>query len=113
MGRMRASSGSKQLAGEIAIVTGTSSGIGAATAWELARRGAQVVLAARRASELEIQACAINEAGYRAIAIPTDVTDTVQVTQLVERTAELFGRVDVLVNNAGIAGTSLFDGNSV
>lgn len=94
---------SQPLAGEVAIVTGASSGIGAATAKELGRRGAIVVLAARRVNELEAQASAIMEAGYRAVAIPADVTDTAQVTRLLERTVELFGHVDVLVNNAGLA----------
>jgi short-subunit dehydrogenase len=89
------------LAGEVAIVTGASSGIGAATARELARRGAVVVLAARRADALEAQAEAIRESGGRAVAIPTDVTDGKQLSRLVDRTATTFGRIDVLVNNAG------------
>lgn len=93
----------KSLAGEVAIVTGASSGIGAATAKELARRGATVVLAARRVDELEAQTNAITAAGHHAVAIPTDVTDIAQITRLTERTIELFGRIDVLVNNAGIA----------
>jgi NADP-dependent 3-hydroxy acid dehydrogenase YdfG len=89
------------LAGEVAIVTGASSGIGAATARELGRRGAAVVLAARRADALEGQAQAIRAAGARALAIPTDVVDSAQLAQLVERVTATFGRVDVLVNNAG------------
>lgn len=92
---------SQTLVDEVAIITGASSGIGAATARELARRGARVVLAARRTDELEAQVHAITEVGGRAIAVPTDVTDAVQVMRLVERTREVFGRVDVLVNNAG------------
>lgn len=91
------------LAQQIAIVTGASSGIGAATAWELAQQGAHVVLAARRVTELEAQARTINAAGHPAIAIPTDITDTAQVTHLVQQTVAMFGRVDILVNNAGIA----------
>ena len=89
------------LVDKVAIVTGASSGIGAATARELARRGAWVVLAARRTDELETQVHAITQAGGRAIAVPTDVTDPAQVMRLVERTREAFGQVDVLVNNAG------------
>jgi NAD(P)-dependent dehydrogenase (short-subunit alcohol dehydrogenase family) len=89
------------LAGEVAIVTGASSGIGAATAGELARRGAVVVLAARRIAELDAQARAIADAGGEARAIPTDVADPADVALLVERTLAGFGRVDVLVNNAG------------
>lgn len=86
---------------EVAIVTGASSGIGAATARELGRRGARVVLAARRVDELEAQAQAIRGAGGEAMAIPTDVADSAQLTRLVRRTVGAFGQVDVLVNNAG------------
>jgi len=89
------------LAGEVAIVTGASSGIGAATARELGRRGAAVVLAARRAAELDEQSQAIRRAGAQALAIPTDIADPAQVTLLAERALAAFGRVDVLVNNAG------------
>ena len=89
------------LEGEVAIVTGASSGIGAATARELGRRGAAVVLAARRADALEAQAEMIRDAGGDAIAIPTDLTDRAQLEQLAQRASEAFGRVDVLVNNAG------------
>jgi NADP-dependent 3-hydroxy acid dehydrogenase YdfG len=89
------------LADEIAIVTGASSGIGAATARELGRRGATVVLAARRADALETEAREIREAGGEAVAMATDVADPGQVSRLVDRTVATFGRVDVLVNNAG------------
>ena len=89
------------LTGEVAIVTGASSGIGAATARELGRRGATVVLAARRVGLLEAQVRSIREAGGQAIAIPADMADASDVTMLAERTFAAFGRVDVLVNNAG------------
>jgi short-subunit dehydrogenase len=89
------------LAGEVALVTGASSGIGAATARELAQRGARVVLAARRADALGAQAQAIRDAGGEGLAISADVADAAQVTRLVERALGAFGRIDVLVNNAG------------
>jgi short-subunit dehydrogenase len=96
------------LGGEVAIVTGASSGIGAATARELATRGATVVLAARRVDALDAQAEAIRELGGRALPIPTDVTDRQQVAALARRTTEAFGRVDVLVNNAGANWSTAF-----
>lgn len=92
---------SQPLADKVAIVTGASSGIGAATAHELARRGARVVLAARRTEELEVQVRAITEVGGQAISIPTDITDVVQVIRLVKGAQQAFGQVNVLVNNAG------------
>jgi short-subunit dehydrogenase len=96
-----------ELAGEVAIVTGASAGIGAATARALARRGARVVLAARGVRELEAQAHSIADSGGETIAIQADISDTDQVERLVARTCEAFGRVDVLVNNAGIGWTKL------
>lgn len=92
---------------KVAIVTGASSGIGAATARELSRHGMRVVLAARRVEQLTEQAEAINSQGGEAIAIPTDISDAAQVQRLVDRTEDLYGKVDVLVNNAGIGWTRL------
>jgi NAD(P)-dependent dehydrogenase (short-subunit alcohol dehydrogenase family) len=92
----------KPLIGEVAIVTGASGGIGAATARELTRQGACVVLAARRAEELEALARELTDAAAEALAVPTDVSDRAQLEQLVEATVARFGRVDILVNNAGI-----------
>jgi short-subunit dehydrogenase len=91
----------RSLTGEVAIVTGASSGIGAATAQELGRRGAMVVLAARRIGMLEAQARLIREAGGEAIAVPADMSDASEVTMLADRAVAAFGQVDVLVNNAG------------
>lgn len=87
---------------KVAIITGASSGIGAATARELAGHGSRVVLAARRRAELEAEAHCITKSGGLAIAVPTDVTDLAQVMRLVEHTIDSFGRIDILVNNAGI-----------
>jgi short-subunit dehydrogenase len=91
----------RPMTGEVAIVTGASSGIGAATARELGARGATVVLAARRVGLLEAHARSIREAGGRAIAVPADMTDASDITMLAERAMAACGRVDVLVNNAG------------
>ena len=92
----------RPLEGQVALVTGASSGIGAATARELALRGARVVLAARRADELDAQAQAIIAVGGEAQAIPTDITDEAQIDALVAQTLAHYGRIDILVNNAGI-----------
>ncbi len=91
----------QRIVDKVVIVTGASSGIGAATAREFAEKGARVVLAARRVDELEAQVSQITKAGGRAIACPTDITDSRQVLRLVECTRKTFGQVDVLVNNAG------------
>ena len=85
------------LEGAVCIVTGASSGIGEATARLFAGRGATVVLAARRADRLERLATELPG----SLAVETDVTAPGQIERLVERTVEAFGRIDVLVNNAG------------
>jgi citronellol/citronellal dehydrogenase len=85
-------------AGKVALVTGGGTGIGRATAMELARTGAKVVVCGRRPELLEaVQA----ELGEDCIAVPTDVREPEQVVALVDRALEHFGRIDVLVNNAG------------
>ncbi len=89
-------------AGKVAIVTGASSGIGRATALELAREGAHVALAARRQPLLEEVAREVEAVGSEALVVPTDVTDRAQVERLVARTLEHWGRVDILVANAGV-----------
>jgi NADP-dependent 3-hydroxy acid dehydrogenase YdfG len=89
------------LKGEVAVVTGASSGIGAATARELARLGVRVVLAARRTDKLREEERGIVAAGGEALAVTTDVTDAEQVSQLIKEAESRYGRVDILVNNAG------------
>jgi NAD(P)-dependent dehydrogenase (short-subunit alcohol dehydrogenase family) len=92
-----------KLQGRVAIITGASSGVGYETARVLAREGAVVVGAARRRDRLEWLVGEIAGEGGRAIAIPTDVTASQQVDRLVESAYNLFGRIDILVNSAGIA----------
>jgi NADP-dependent 3-hydroxy acid dehydrogenase YdfG len=91
-----------ELAGEVAIVTGASSGIGEATAESLASRGASVVLAARRADELEAVAERIRTDGGEALVVPTDVTEDDDIDALVAETVDEFETIDILVNNAGV-----------
>ena len=91
-----------RLAGTTALVTGASSGIGAATAVALAAEGAAVALAARRADRLEELAARIRDAGGTALVLESDVTDAAQATAAVERTVDELGRLDTLVNNAGV-----------
>jgi NADP-dependent 3-hydroxy acid dehydrogenase YdfG len=91
-----------RLAGRVAVVTGASSGIGAAVARALCAEGAHVALAARREEVLlDVQASLGDEAGQESIVVPTDVTDRGQVLSLIERAGEL-GPVEVLVNCAGV-----------
>lgn len=85
-----------------AIVTGSSIGIGRAIAVELAARGAQVVCTARSAARLRETVDAIKSDGGVALAVPTDVTDNIQVERMAEQTLNAFGKIDVLINNAAI-----------
>jgi len=89
--------------GKVAIVTGASSGIGEATARELAQAGAITVLAARREEWLQQLDREIKEMGGRALAVPTDLTQPVQITNLVQTTLKKFGWIDILANIAGAA----------
>ena len=90
------------LSDRVAIVTGASSGIGEATARLLAQKGATVVLAARRQQQLDALKAEIEDAGGAALAVPTDVTKRDAVQALAQATLDAYGRIDVLVNNAGV-----------
>jgi NAD(P)-dependent dehydrogenase (short-subunit alcohol dehydrogenase family) len=96
------------LEGKVAVVTGASSGIGRGIARGLAREGARLVLAARRVDDLAQLEQELIAAGGEALAVTTDVTDEAQVARLFEQAMARFGRVDVLVNNAGA-----FDGGPI
>jgi NADP-dependent 3-hydroxy acid dehydrogenase YdfG len=90
------------LAGSVALVTGASSGIGAAAAASLAAEGAAIALAARRKDMLDGVAAGITDRGGTALVLECDITDQQQATSAVERTVGELGRLDILVNNAGV-----------
>ncbi|HEU5321677.1 MAG TPA: SDR family NAD(P)-dependent oxidoreductase [Methylomirabilota bacterium] len=91
-----------ELAGQVAIVTGGGRGIGRATALELARLGADIVVAELDRGGADKTAAAVEHVGRRALVVPTDVTRRADLAEMVERVREELGRIDVLVNNAGI-----------
>jgi NAD(P)-dependent dehydrogenase (short-subunit alcohol dehydrogenase family) len=93
---------SMSLRKSVAIVTGGGRGIGRATALALAREGAMIVVASRTLAEIETVAEEIRNMGGEALAIQTDVSIEADVVRMVSRTIEAFGRIDVLVNNAGV-----------
>jgi NADP-dependent 3-hydroxy acid dehydrogenase YdfG len=90
------------VADKVVVITGASSGIGESTAKLLARDGARVVLGARRKDRLDAVVKEISAAGGTAIAVAVDVTKRLEVEALIKRAVDSFGRVDVIVNNAGI-----------
>jgi NADP-dependent 3-hydroxy acid dehydrogenase YdfG len=93
---------SDNIAGKVVDITGASSGLGEAAARRLAALGAPVVLGARRRERLEALAADLTGGGARAVAVTTDVTDRAQVQRLVDAAVTTYGRVDVMINNAGL-----------
>jgi NAD(P)-dependent dehydrogenase (short-subunit alcohol dehydrogenase family) len=91
------------LEGRVVVVTGASSGLGAAVAVAVAQAGADVVLGARRQEMLQVTAAAVEAVGRRALAVPVDITQVEDCQRLVRLATEAFGTVDGLVNNAGVA----------
>jgi short-subunit dehydrogenase len=93
---------------KIVIITGASSGIGKALAYEFGRKGSHVVLAARNLQGLQQIADDLKALGIQALAVKTDVTIESDCRNLIEKTIEKFGKIDILINNAGISMRALF-----
>ena len=93
---------STNIEGKVVVITGGSSGLGEATARHLASQGARVALGARRIDRLQRLVAELTEKGGDAMAVETDVTDKARVKHLVDAAVKAFGRVDVLINNAGL-----------
>jgi len=92
----------QNIKGKVVVITGASSGLGEASARLLSSQGARVVLGARRVDRLQALAGEIARQGGEALALATDVTDRAQVQRLVDRAVDAFGRIDVMINNAGL-----------
>jgi len=93
---------SNNIQGKVVAITGASSGLGEATARDLSAQGAAVVLGARRADRIKSLADELTRRGGKALAVPTDVTHSEQVKKLVDRAVQAHGRIDVMINNAGL-----------
>lgn len=102
MGDLIVSNNIAGIAGKVVVITGASSGLGEATARHLSGQGATVVLGARRVERLELLARELTGNGAKALAMATDVTRSDQVKRLVDAAVETFGRIDVMLNNAGL-----------
>lgn len=93
---------SNNIEGKVVVITGASSGLGEATARHLSAQGATVVLGARRTERIQSLADELTANGGKALAVATDVADREQVQKLVDAAVEEYGRIDVMINNAGL-----------
>lgn len=100
---------SNNIAGKVIVITGASSGLGEAAARLLSAEGASVVLGARRVERLQSLAEELSANGGKALAMATDVTDRGQVAKLVDAAVSTYGRIDVMINNAGLMPQAPFD----
>lgn len=103
------SSNIEGITGKVVVITGASSGLGEAAARLLSAQGASVVLGARRTDRIQALADELTAAGGRALAVETDVTDRAQVQRLVDAAVQAYGRIDVIINNAGLMPQSLLE----
>lgn len=93
---------SERIKDKVVVITGASSGLGEATARRLAAEGARVVIGARRGERIEALAAELTSAGHNVVPVKTDVTKSEQVKALVDKAINTFGRIDVMLNNAGV-----------
>ena len=98
-----------KIAGKVVVITGASSGLGEATARHLSAQGARIVLGARRGDRIKALASELTAKGGEAIALTTDVTDRAQVKALVDAAIKAYGRIDAMINNAGLMPQSLLE----
>ncbi|WP_266365978.1 SDR family oxidoreductase [Tellurirhabdus rosea] len=94
---------------KVVLITGSSTGIGKALAFAFGREGARIVLCARRLDSLEAASRELSAAGIDHLALPADVSVEAEVKHLVEETIRYYGRLDILINNAGISMRSMFE----
>lgn len=94
---------------KVVVITGASSGIGLALAKQFASNGSRVVMAARSVDKLQIVASQLNTSGQVALAVKTDVTNEDDCRNLMDKTVQTFGQIDILINNAGISMRALFE----
>jgi len=100
---------SNNIEGKIVVITGASSGLGEATARHLCAQGASVVLGARRVDRIQSLAKELGSGGGKALAVETDVARREQVKRLVDAAIQTYGRIDVMINNAGLMPQSLLE----